>query len=68
MQVNNKNRNENIQGDKSQTKPDQIIESSEDSNRKKPSLNQKEKKISLLSRGQSSRILKRCHQNQENRR
>ena len=44
MQVNNKNRNENIQGDKSQTKPDQKIESSEDSNRKKPSLHQKEKK------------------------
>jgi len=50
MQVNNKNRNENIQGDKSQTKPDQIIESSEDSNCKKPSLHQKEKK-SLCSAG-----------------
>ena len=44
MQVNNKNRNENIQSDKSQTKSDQKIESSDDSKIKKPSLHQKDKK------------------------
>ncbi len=44
MQVNNKNRNENIQSNQSQTKSDQKIESSEDSKIKKPSLHQKDKK------------------------